>query len=215
MWQYCHARDIMKELDIFKIKELALETKRRVLSIKELSILLKKSEGTTRSYLARLVKRGIANKVVSGHVAFTDNDYIIANQLIEPSYISMYSALHYLEFILQIPKTIEVICTRQVKLKTNYNYYKLNSKLFFGYTKEFAEGSYYFVAEPEKALIDLIYFNGFSESNIKDILPKLNLKLLKRYIKKYEDISGFRSKRVLKLGDYIDKQTIIVNAGKI
>ncbi|PIU21916.1 MAG: hypothetical protein COT14_04020 [Candidatus Diapherotrites archaeon CG08_land_8_20_14_0_20_30_16] len=196
----------MDKLDIFKIKELALETKRRVFNIKELSMLLGKSEGTTRSYMARLTKRNIANKVVSGYIAFTDNDYIIANQLIEPSYISLNSALHYFQIILQVPNTVDVICTKQVKLKTSYNYYKINPKLFFGYEKEFAEGTYYFVAEPEKAVLDLIYFYGFSEIYLKDILSKLNILKLKEYVKKYKTIKGYRAKRVLKVGDYIDKQ---------
>ncbi len=204
----------MGELDIHKIKELALKSKRRVFSIKDLSVLLNKPENAVRVYVTRLVRKGLAKKIEKGIIAFTDNDYIISNQLVEPSYISMNSALNYLDLLLQVPKTVEVVCTKQVKFKSDYEYYKINSKLFFGYTKELAEGTYYFVAEPEKAIIDLIYFNGFSEDYLKDFLPKLDLIKLRNYIKKYVNIKGYRANRVLKIGDYIDKQRKLIKNSK-
>lgn len=202
------------KLDRLLIKERALRSKRRVFNVKDLVNLLNTTEENARVYIERVVKRKLATKVARGIIAFTDNDYIIANQLIEPSYISMNSALHYLGLILQVPNTIEVICANQVKIKTQYTYYKLNPKLIFGYTKELAEETYYFVAEPEKAVIDLIYFHGFSELYLKDILPKLDLPKLRKYIKKYLTIPGYRSKRVIKMGEYIDKQRRIIKNRK-
>ena len=153
----------------------------------------------------RLIKNELVYKICSGYITFTINDYITANQLIEPSYISMNTALNYNDIIQQIPATIECVSPLQSKLKSDYLYYKINPKLFFGYYKEFAEGTYYFVAEPEKAVIDLIYYTGYSESYLKDILPKLNIIKLKSYVKKYKSIRGYRAKRVLKIGDYIDR----------
>jgi len=196
----------MKEINLYKIKELALKSKRRVFSVIDLSNLINKPKAITRVYMGRLIKNKLAEKICFGYITFTTNEYIIANQFLEPSYISMNTALNYTGIIQQIPATIECVSPLQAKLKSDYKYYKLDPKIFFGYKKELAENTYYFVAEPEKAIIDLIYFNGFSESYIDDKLQKLNIEKLKGYIKKYKNIKGYRTKRVLKIGEYLDRQ---------
>ena len=195
----------MSRQNLYDIKEKAINSKQKVFSIKDLATLLGKSTNVSGVYFNRLIKRGLAYKIKDGLLCFVNDDKVIATNIVQPSYISLNSALYYYGLIEQIPQTYEVVSTRQVRYKTQYKYYVINSKLLFGYTMEKAGESYFFIADPEKAFLDLVYFFGFSKAYFGDIKQKLNLKKLKSYLKIYKSIGGYRAKRVLKLGDYLGK----------
>ncbi len=190
---------------LYEIKEKAINSNQKVFSIADLSTLLGKSMNASGVYFNRLIKKGLAYKIKNGLLSFVKDDKIIATNLVQPSYISLNSALYYHSIIDQIPQTYEIVSTRQVKYNTRYKYYKINPKLLFGYNKEKTGESYFFIADPEKALLDLIYFFGFSPTFYKNIKNKLDIKKLKSYLKLYKSIMGYRAKRVLQLGDYIGK----------
>jgi predicted transcriptional regulator of viral defense system len=87
---------------------------------------------------------------------------------------------------MQVPARIDCATT-----KRNYHnktlglyYHKIPRELLFGYSKERTENSYYFLAEPEKALIDCIYLNTFNKETIKEIIPNLNKQKLEEYSNK-------------------------------
>ena len=85
----------MKELTLYKIKEMALSSDRAVYNRSQLSNLIGKGYATASVYLTRLWKNGLAKRLVRGKISFIENDFIIASQLIEPSYISLSSARNY------------------------------------------------------------------------------------------------------------------------
>lgn len=196
----------MENLNIYKIRDLALSTERRVFSIKDIANLINRPYSQAKVYSNRLVEKKLAKKVYEGRISFTDNEYIEATQIIEPSYLSMTSSFFHYGLIKQVPSKFEIVSTKITWFKSGNKYYKLTPNLFFGYKKELAEGSYYFVAEPEKAIIDFVYFKGFSESLFEDFINKLNKQKIKEYLKKYDNLKGYRAKRVLLLRDYVAKQ---------
>ncbi len=193
----------MKELNLYKIKELALKTRRRVFAVKELAVIINKPVSLARVYLNRLIVNGFGERVAEGIITFTDDDYVIATQLVEPSYLSFNPALYFHHLIQQIPAELSFVTTKQVKKKLKYKYFRLDKKLFFGYKRYNRDNSYVFIAEPEKAVIDLVYYLGFSETFLKDMLSKLDLIKLKKYIFYYKDINTSKAKSVLKIGDLI------------
>ncbi len=134
-------------------------------------------------------------------ISFTDDEYIIATQLSEPSYISLLSALNFHGLVQQIPKNIQ--CINPMNTRT-YNalgieYHKISRKLFFGY-KAYKKGdNYIFVADKEKALTDGLYLGQIDESLLKEIIKQLDIKMLLKYSRKF-------SKKVQKLVKETSKQ---------
>jgi predicted transcriptional regulator of viral defense system len=113
-------------------------------------------------------------------ISFTDDPFIVATQLIEPSYISFNSAL-YLKGIIQQPplSVVECVTTKNsFKLgKPRIEYHKIVPELYFGYERIERYGSYVWVAAPGKALLDKVYFgyNGGAGGRSSSLLNKQKL----------------------------------------
>lgn len=104
---------------------------------------------------------------------FNDNDFcLIANKLREPSYISTEYALQYYSLIPEAVFLRTSITTKKtLVIKSpigNFSYHSIKENLFFGYTIEGQENSKFKIAEPEKAILDLLYLRS-DIKNIEDI----------------------------------------------
>ncbi len=183
-------------MNIYEAKQRVIDSQRLVLSKKEFSNLIGKSLPTTRVYVHRMKKRNLLS-VMRGKLVFTDNEFVIASQLIEPSYISLHTALYLNNKIMQFPKKIECVNPKNTLHENNFEYYKINPKLFFGFKKIRLSGSWAFVAEPEKALIDGIYLKRISEDLVKELLPSMKKSLLKEFLLRVKKSGVKGTKKVL------------------
>ncbi len=150
-------------------------------SVQQLSNLIGKSKAVSTVYSSRLVKKGLAIRVMKGKISFVDDLFVIATQLVEPSYISLNSALLFHEVLQQIPKAIECATTKNSLKYNNVKaiYHKIPKSLFYGYKRYGKANSYIFVAEPEKAIIDGIYLNLYGKKDLDELAPKVsNTRLL-------------------------------------
>lgn len=114
-------------------------------------------------------KKGYIQKLRNRYYCFSDQEidesflYYTANELYSPSYVSLESALSKYNFI---PEGVFQV-TSCTTLKTNsfstpvgnFFYRHLKPSLFFGYQLEEWDGRHFAVAEPEKTLIDYLYFH--------------------------------------------------------
>ncbi len=112
----------------------------------------------------------------------------IANQIYFPSYLSFGSALSFFGVLSQIPYSLIFATLLKPKkitlLDTSIEYRQIKKELFFGY---FLKNGLY-LAFPEKALLDLLYFVslGKLKINLKNIdFSKIKKKKLFRYLDKY------------------------------
>jgi predicted transcriptional regulator of viral defense system len=183
-------------MNIYEAKQRVLDSEKLVLSKKEFSNLIGKSLSTTRVYVHRMKKKNLL-KVIRGKLIFTENEFVIASGLLEHSYISLHSALYLDNKIMQVPKKVECVNTRNTILENNFEYYKIHTKLFFGFKKIRISGSWAFVAEPEKALIDGIYLKRISEDLVKELLPKMRKKELKYFLSRLKKSNVKGTKRVI------------------
>ena len=174
----------MKELRLFEIRDKALESGRSVYSTQQLASLIKKPKAQTTVYVKRLIDKKMAVKVRKGTIAFENDEAIIASQLIEPSYISLQTALLFQGIIQQVTKDIECVTTRNSfnLKKLGIKYHKIPSKLFNNYKKIQKGKSYIMLAEPEKALFDGLYLNIFNKKDLMELKQKINQKKLKELI---------------------------------
>jgi len=189
----------MKELNLYLIPKKVEQTERAVYSVQQFSNLIGKPRTVARVYMNRLVKRGLAKNVLKGKISFLDDDFVISAQMFEPSYISLSTALAFHELIPQISAFVECVTTRNSRKYPHLGitYHKISPKLFYGYSKLRKAWSYILIADPEKAVIDSLYFNAIDIDTVKDILPKLNSEKIEKYIKMFKGKGAEKIKRLL------------------
>ena len=118
--------------------------------------------------LSRWVKKGYIAKLRQDWYAFSelqrepDMARFIAGKIYSPSYISLHSALSIYGII---PEAVTQITCVTPNRPTSYNnffgqfhYQTIKPELFFGYKQvALSRGGSYLIAEPEKAMVDLLY----------------------------------------------------------
>lgn len=134
---------------------------------------------TAHNQLNNWIKKGFVIKLKRGLYILNNNDrkinvsnLFIANQLYCPSYISLEYALNLYELIPETVMNVTSVSTKKTaKFKNElgiFTYQKIKVSVFRGFIQTVDNnGMKYFLAEPEKAVIDFIYFN-LSKFNKKD-----------------------------------------------
>jgi len=170
--------------------------------------------------ISEWIKKGYIKKIINKHYYFSDKSFsetemfFISNKLLEPSYISLESALSYWGFIPEGVFSITAVSSkRKIKFETPlslFTYNKIKPSMFFGYKLiKLAENAIK-MAEPEKAIIDFLYLNpelksqdDFYELRInKETAEKtLSRTKIKNYLSLIKDKS--LNKRVYLLINYI------------
>jgi len=117
----------------------------------------------TKKGLLIQLKRGLY--VLSPKYTKTElTNAFIANQIYSPSYVSLEYALDLYEIIPEIVPTLTSITTKKTMSIQNdfgfFTYQHIKPLAFRGFIKETSSnGLSYFIAEPEKAVVDFIYLN--------------------------------------------------------
>ena len=125
--------------------------------------------GRAYKVLHRLAARGVLRRIRQGRyvvVGFGPAEVLgqplfLATRLVEPSYVSFWSALHLYGWTEQAPRVVFVATTRRSGSRRVDSYdvrlVRIASRRFFGYATA-RQGSFEFpAAEPEKALVDSLY----------------------------------------------------------
>lgn len=109
--------------------------------------------------------------------------FCIANALKSPSYVSLQSALSFYGLIPEyVPEITSVTTTRNRTIETppgRFDFRHIKKKLFYGFAKTtLPEGQSAFVAQPEKALLDLVHLTTGGDS--AEFIEQLRLQNLDR-----------------------------------
>lgn len=147
-----------------------------------------KKENTLYKLLQRLEKQKIIVRIEKGKYLFLFrdyNDFELANFLVNPSYISLESALSFYGILPQFPYTITSVTPLKSKKiifqEKEFEFSHLESKYFFGSVKK----EKFLIATPEKALLDELYFMAKKIRKIH--IQDLNLKLIDK--KKFKNLA--------------------------
>lgn len=141
----------------------------------------------TNSQLTHWQQKGYLTKLRNGVYIFTDaleklNPFSIAPHLVNPSYISLTSALSHYSLIPEAVFSISSVTTRGTRTyqlaQGHFTFQHLPPRLFFGYSNYLEGELAYNLAEPEKALLDFFYLTPSVRLN-KDLESlRLNLEIL-------------------------------------
>lgn len=154
-----------------------------------------KSDNTVKHLLRRLAKDGVVKRLKKGKYLFNygrqPSDFLIANSLVVPSYISLESALSYYGLIDQFPYRITSVTVgkpRQFKINNKDFFY---SKIKRGYFKDYVKVDDFLIAAKHKALFDYLYFI-YKGLRAKNVIEELSAHLKDGGFKKYSEDNADR-----------------------
>lgn len=150
----------MKKTNCHEFKRNLENLGKTYFTIHELKKFYKNKKSSLKNLLSRWSKEEIILSLGNGYYCFDIEklDYLNhACNLVKPSYISLEYALNYYGIIEQIPQAVTLISFKRHKFihsgPYTYEYTKIKRELFFGYERI----DEYYIALPEKALLDTIY----------------------------------------------------------
>lgn len=113
--------------------------------------------------------KGYIKKVAKSYYVFSDTEinenvlYVMANEIYDPSYVSLESAFSYYNLIPEgVYSVTSVSSKKTIVMKTpfgNFNYKKMKPELMFGYGLVGYKNHNFKMAEIEKAVLDYFYIN--------------------------------------------------------
>jgi predicted transcriptional regulator of viral defense system len=159
-----------------------------------------------RNNLTRWQRKGLLVKLRQGFYAFPEYvaqsnfSFFVSNYIYKPSYISLHSALAFYGIIPEAVTQITAVSTLKTAAFENnfgsFSYMKMKQNLFFGYDiLPLGERSIH-IAQPEKAILDLLYLYPFynTESEIENlrldedfVQNNLNIGKLALYLDKFDN----------------------------
>jgi predicted transcriptional regulator of viral defense system len=127
-------------------------------------------------------KKNLFSKLRNGLYALSSHlpsELEVANRLYKPSYVSFEYALSYYHIIPETVFTITSATTKPTRefqaLGNIYHYYKIKRELYFGYEPKIVNGVTVFIATPEKAFVDYMYFVSLKKKSLNERLSLDNL----------------------------------------
>ena len=151
-------------------------------STRDVSSAFKITEASARVLCHRYLKQKIFLRLKRGLYLLEENWrhideaqlYRLANRLQVPSYLSLMTALSHYQITTQVQRrffeSIGVVRTKNISLRdAQFRYTKLSPGLYFGFVKK----DDYFIATPEKALLDAVYLASLGRYRLD--MDSLNL----------------------------------------
>ena len=158
----------MKALELGKIRKLYFghEDIARALGISEASAKVSASRYVKQGLLVRL-KKNVYVLRENWNAAGREQKFLLANLGQVPSYLSLMTALDYYEVTTQLQRdffeSVAIKRTKEIHLDgTVFRYAKITSTLYFGFKKH----NGFFMATPEKALLDAFYLMSYGRYSL-------------------------------------------------
>lgn len=177
--------EIIRELQEKNLSLFTLADFSRLFAIENKQTLYKK--------IQRLEKRKIIKRLIKGKYLCLfqkPSQFTIANFIVNPSYISLESALSFYNIITGFPYQVTSVTIKKTKTylvgQKEYLYTQIKPALFWGYEKK----ENFLIADKEKSLFDYLYlsFKGLRSFDIEEFdLSLINKKKFKSYYKKIKN----------------------------
>lgn len=166
------------------IREELLKRGVRVFTPLEFSRIFQAPRHTIKYFLETQVQEGLLLRLKQGLYSLkTDSpdEKEIANKLYQPSYISFAYALAYYNILPEMPYTVTSATTKPTRVFNSptivFSYYTIKKEAFTGYILKKEGERSFLIAEPEKALVDYVYFATLGRG---PSLDRLNISRLSR-----------------------------------
>ncbi len=111
-------------------------------------------------YINRMIKKGLLSRVEKGKLTKSDDPFEVASQIVYPSYVSFQSGLYLYGIIQQVIDRID-LATSVNHADITFNgarvhFIRLAPDMMFGFHKVRKGGSFVFLGEKEKIILDCL-----------------------------------------------------------
>jgi len=171
-----------KKLQSIEVAERLKDAGFIVFTPREFRLVFNVSEKSASMFILNNTKKGLFLKLRNNLYLLKDSrtpHYYIANKMYEPSYVSLETALSRYSII---PETVYAITSITTKSTREYNtpigsflYQRIKKQAYTGYSLKEIDGWKAFIAEPEKALADHLYFVDLKKKMLNDRLNLQNI----------------------------------------
>lgn len=194
---------MVNKLDLRKVEKTIKNSGLKLFTSRELAALFGVSQNTMRLFVHRNTKKGEFTQIKHGLHALAENlpdPLYTANKLIQPSYVSLETALSLYNIIPETSAGITSVSTKSARVfefkNTDYTYTKFKQDYFFGYelSNSFSKEEA-FVATPEKALADYLYLVSIGKRKLNS---RFNLGVVDKD-KLIDTINKFNSAKLSRL----------------
>lgn len=182
-----------KKLNWINFQKIITEKNIKIFTPWQARALFNVSEPAMRFFLHRYVKKGVVIKLRKSLYCLDSNKpsfFYIANALYGPSYVSLETMLSHYSIIPEMVYSITSITTRASRkfesVNMIFSYQKIKKSAFTGYVpSKDTDNRTILIADPEKALVDYLYFVILGKKSINDRfdLQKINIKKALKYAK--------------------------------
>ncbi len=175
-----------------------VEKKYYVFSFEDLCVFYPQEQRSSlRQYLSRWKNQGWIASLRNGlyELTFPESrgipDFFIANKMCAPSYISLETALSYYSIIPEVSMAVTSVTPKITRrFKNNHGFFiyrSIQPEAFRGYVIEKHNGFNVLIAEPEKALVDYLYFKTLRSEKFDRKAERLDQKRVNQLNKKKMD----------------------------
>lgn len=154
-----------------RVREELLNRQIRIFTPEEFRRIFPLSPYQVKYFLETQTNEGLFIRLKQGLYALKTDippEEEIANKLYIPSYISFEYALGYYGLIPEMPYIITSATTKPTRLfelgDISYRYQSIKREAFSGYVLKKSKHATFLIAEPEKALVDYLYFVSLRKS---------------------------------------------------
>lgn len=186
----------MKKLNLHQVEERLISLNIKIFTPQDLSALFGANKRAVQGFLNYNLKKGVFVRLKRGLYALKRNfpsDFYLANRLYSPSYVSLDTALAYHRLIPEAVYAVTSITTkptREFEVRGRlFDYRKIKKQAYTGYFPQKIEKEVVYLASPEKAIADFLYFVFLGKRDFNERLKakKINKKRLKQYLKLFEN----------------------------
>ncbi len=179
--------------------------------------------GMDRRRLYEWQNRGLISKIASNYYIMAGKPLdgqglkTVACQIYAPAYIGLASALSWYNFIPEAVFQTIAITTRRNKYITttlgDFRYHSIKTGLFFGISVVVRDNDHFFISDPEKTLLDHLYFTADSDKketlagmrlNTEEIRRIVDRKKLQNYLQLFVSTKLVRAVRQLTEMTYVE-----------
>lgn len=171
-----------------KLKRIAVEEKLKSLGLevftpREFRRFFGVSQNTASRFITSNIDSGLFVKLRNNFYTLKDSQpsqYLIANKMYQPSYISLSRALSHYGIIGEVVYATTSVTTKisreYATPKGDFIYQRIKKKAFTGYGLRLVDQENILIAAPEKALADYLYFVDLKHVSLNDRLELRHVK---------------------------------------
>ena len=177
---------------LYNILEELRRSGRYVFTTGDLARILGSTREVASVYVHRMKEHGLIYPVEKGKFSLGRDAFIVASQLVEPSYLSFTTAFYLHGRMEQVIDRIYVVTSRKKKamsfMGTEIEFVRFHPSRIFGYRRHRKSDSYVLLADIEKAAVDSLYMprhapvslvyevlsEGFERERLEEYAIKMN-----------------------------------------